>query len=97
MVTMVKETTLEQFTILQAKGEKVEVNLTQYTQILQSHIIMNILCGHGQSTKELDYSGPGMKVEKIQLANFVDKIFWDLFERLSRNPLVIFNPSLFKR
>ena len=32
MVRMIKETTLEQFTKLQAKGEKVEVNLTVYTQ-----------------------------------------------------------------
>ena len=32
MVNMVKETTLDQFAKLQAKGDKVEVNLTQYTQ-----------------------------------------------------------------
>ena len=32
MVSMVKETTLDQFTKLQTKGDKVEMNLTQYTQ-----------------------------------------------------------------
>ena len=47
MVNMVKETTLQQFTLLQAKGEKVTVNLAHYTQVIQSHIIMNISCGRG--------------------------------------------------
>jgi len=57
---------------------------------------MNILCGKDQSTKELDYMGPGMKTERMELAIFVEKIFWDIFERLEKNPLIIMMPELFK-
>lgn len=89
---MVKETALYQFTKLQDKGPKVEVNLAEYTQVVQAHIIMNILCGKGQSTRELDYVGPGMKTEKVELAMFVDKIFWDIFDRMEKNPLILMMP-----
>ena len=36
-----------------------------------------------------------MKVEKIQLADFVDKIFWDIFGRIAANPLIMFYPNFF--
>ena len=72
-----------------------EVNLAEYTQVVQSHVIMNILCGHGQSTKELMYTGVGMKTEKMSLAAFVDKLVWDLFERLEANPLIFMIPYFF--
>ena len=95
MVNMVKETTLDQFTKLQAKGEKVEVNLAQYTQVLQSHIIMNILCGEGCSTRELDYVGEGMKHKPLELADFVDALFWDAMGRMASNPLILLYPPFY--
>ena len=39
---------------------------------------MNILCGRGQSLVKLDYTQPDMKVEKTELADFVELIYWDL-------------------
>ena len=56
---------------------------------------MNILCGKGQSTKELDYIGEGMVTSKVQLADFVDKLFWDIFARIAANPLIMFYPNFF--
>jgi len=55
---------------------------------------MNILCGHSQSTKELDYCGPGMKIEKVQLADYMEKIFRDMMKRIKRIPLALLIPSL---
>ena len=58
---------------------------------------MNILCGPNQSTKEVDYAGPGMVIEKMELAVFVDQIFTDIFGRMSSNPLLLVIPALFNK
>ena len=52
---------------------------------------MNILCGKGQSTKELDYAGPEGTI-KLQLADFIDKIFLDIIDRVAANPLIMMMP-----
>ena len=57
---------------------------------------MNILCGKGVSTKELDYEGPN-GTEKMQLALFVDKIFIDGNKRMEENPLLLMIPWLFDK
>ena len=57
---------------------------------------MNILCGPNQSTKELDYYGPGMVLEKVELAIYVDKIFEDVVDRMSKNPFILAIPTLFQ-
>ena len=54
---------------------------------------MNILCGKGQSIVKLDYTKPDMKVEKTQLADFVELIYWDMMERIS-SPLNLISPDL---
>ena len=97
MVNLVKETTLDQSSKLQAKGDKVELNLAHYTQVVQAHIIMNILCGVGCSTKELNYVGEGMKNRTVELADFVDIIFWDIFDRMAKNPLIFLHAPLFRK
>jgi len=95
MVTQIKETTLDQFTKLQAQGEKVEVDLVKYTQTVQAHIIMNTMCGRGESTKKLPYAGPGMVVVEKELADYIDTIVEDILARFSANPLIGVFPSLY--
>ena len=56
---------------------------------------MNILCGPNQSTREIDYVGPGMEMQKVELAKYVDRIFEDIFDRMKKNPLLIVFPNLF--
>jgi len=55
---------------------------------------MNIMCGKGSSTTLLDYSGPGEKIEKMELADYMDKLFWDILDRFKANPLSTAIPSL---
>lgn len=56
---------------------------------------MDIMLGMGQGAVVLKYVGPGMKVEDMQLAEFIDKVFWDVFDRLAANPAIILFPSMF--
>ena len=63
--------------------------------MVQAHIIMNTMCGRGESTKKLPYVGPGMKVEEKELADFIDVVVDDVTSRFSANPLIGIFPSLF--
>jgi hypothetical protein len=36
-----------------------------------------------------------MVTSKVQLADFVDKLFWDIFARIAANPLILFYPNFF--
>ena len=36
-----------------------------------------------------------MVVQKVELAEYVDKIFWDIFDRMAKNPLMLAFPNLF--
>ena len=56
---------------------------------------MNILVGKGWSTKPLKYAGVGMVEKDVELAEFVDKIFWDILDRIKYNPLILFSPEFF--
>jgi cytochrome P450 len=94
MVKLIKQTVLDRFSQLQAKGDKNEVDIVFYTQQIQAHIIMNVMCGPGQSTKLLPYVAAGMKNEEHELADYLDKLFWDLLERVKVNPLVTIIPWL---
>ena len=56
---------------------------------------MNILCGYGCSTTELNYVGEGMKSKMVEFADFIDMLFWDIFERMAKNPLIMLHPPFF--
>ena len=36
-----------------------------------------------------------MVTSKVQLADFVEKLFWDIFARIAANPLIMIYPNFF--
>ena len=43
----------------------------------------------------LKYAGPGMVDEDVELAEYVDNVIMDVFDRMKKNPLIIAFPQMF--
>ena len=73
----IKEITLKQ---LRATDSQKEVNLAEFTIELQGRIVVNVACGAGVSSWEVDYENKDGTMTKMHFGKHVEQMLTDVLE-----------------
>ena len=90
----IKETALQEFEMLQAKGDVNEVDLNLYTKQVQSSIIVSIIIGPGLAFDQLSHIDLDTgETKKITVSSYMNNLMEDIMKRMTQSPFASMAPE----